>query len=386
MDLLLILYKKEIMTIIAITANTSWYLYNFRKNTISSMIDSGYDVIAIAPQDEYSQKLVKLGCRFINIDIDKGGTNPINDLKTLFSFYSIFKKEKPEVVLNFTPKNNIYSTICASLFKISVINNIAGLGILFINESTSSKIARTLYKYSQKKASKIFFQNEDDRALFLKNNLAPIHLTDRLPGSGVDLTRFSPQLSTDDGKVVFLLVARMLFDKGIGYYVDAARVMKAKYGEKVEFRLLGFLDVDNPSAVSKIQMNEWVEEGIINYLGTSDSVELEIAKVDCMVLPSYYREGVPKSLLEAGAMAKPIITTDNVGCRETVKDGVNGFLCDVRSTESLLTCLEKIVEMSHDKRLDMGRKSRLKIENEFAEDIVINKYLNAIEQCLKMNG
>ena len=286
------------------------------------------------------------------------------------------------MVLNFTPKNNIYSTIAASLYQIPSINNIAGLGILFINESISSKIARLLYKVSQSKASKIFFQNEDDKELFLSRKLAPENLTDRLPGSGVDLKRFELQETTDDGKISFLLIARMLFDKGVGHYVDAARELKQKYGNKVEFKLLGFLDVDNPSAVSKKQMNEWVSEGIVNYLGTSDSVEQEIAKVDCMVLPSYYREGVPKSLLEAGAMGKPIVTTDNVGCRETVDDGINGFLCDLRSTESLILQLDKMINLTHKQRLEMGRASRKKIEREFDEQIVISKYLDAVKACL----
>jgi glycosyltransferase involved in cell wall biosynthesis len=368
---------------IVITANTSWYLYNFRKNTITSLIDAGYNVIAVAPSDEYSNKLLNLGCNFVDISIDKGGTNPINDLKTLISFYNILKKEKPKVVLNFTPKNNIYSTIAASYLNIAVINNIAGLGILFINESISSKIAQILYKYSQKKANKIFFQNEDDRSLFLNKSLAPEDITERLPGSGVDLSRFSLHEAKDDGVVKFLLVARMLFDKGIEHYVEGARLLRSKYGNKVKFSLLGFLDVDNPSAVTKIQMDKWVAEGVISYLGVSDTVEQEIAKVDCMVLPSFYREGVPKSLLEAGAMAKPIVTTDNVGCRETVDDGVNGFLCDIRSTSSLVDKLELIIGMSHEQRVAMGRKSRIKIAKEFDESIVIDKYLSAVVTCIK---
>lgn len=370
------------MATIAISANTSWYLYNFRKNTILSLINNGYEVIAIAPKDEYSDKLIVLGCTFVDINIDKGGTNPFKDLSTLYSFCKIYKKYKPSMVLNFTPKNNIYSTLAASLYQIRSINNIAGLGILFINESVSSKIARLLYKISQSKASKIFFQNEDDKELFLSKNLAPEHLTDRLPGSGVDLKRFELQETIDDGKVCFLLIARMLFDKGVGHYVDAARELKQKYGNKVEFKLLGFLDVDNPSAVSKKQMSEWVSEGIVNYLGTSDSVEQEIAKVDCMVLPSYYREGVPKSLLEAGAMGKPIVTTDNVGCRETVDDGINGFLCELRSTDSLVLQLDKMINLTHEQRLEMGRASRTKIEREFDEEIVINKYLDAVKACI----
>lgn len=373
---------KKKMPTIAITSNTSWYIYNFRKNTVISLVGEGYQVVAIAPRDEHSQKLEQIGARFINIDIDSGGTNPIYDLKTLFTFKKIFSQNDIDVVLNFTPKNNIYATIAAAMQKIKVINNVAGLGVLFINESFTSKIARFLYKFSQRYADKIFFQNEDDRTLFLENNMARRVITDRLPGSGADLSRFTYSPSPDDGITRFLLIARMLYDKGIGHYVEAARRLKKKYGNSVEFRLLGFLDVNNPSAVSKDEMQTWVDEGIVIYLGVSDKVEEEIAKVDCMVLPSYYREGVPKSLLESGAMGKPIVTTDNVGCRETVDDSVNGFLCTPRDTESLVNALEKIVLMSHQERVDMGRQSRKKIEKEFDETIVINKYLEAVKQVL----
>ncbi len=367
--------------IIAITSNTSWYLYNFRKNTILALQKKGYSVTTIAPKDEYSKKLEKLGCQFIPVNIDAGGTKPLNDIKTFISFLSIYRKIKPVAALNFTPKNNIYSTLAAWLCRVPCINNIAGLGILFINESLPSKVARLLYRFTQPKAKKLFFQNEDDRALFLENKMAPAELTDRLPGSGADLSRFKLTAADDDGQIRFLLIARMLYDKGIQQYVDAARQLRMKYPE-TEFQLLGFLDVDNPSAVSRTSMEQWVAEGVVNYLGISDAVDKEIAKVDCMVLPSYYREGVPKSLLEAGAMGKPIVTTDNVGCRETVDDGVNGYLCEPRSTEDLVLKLEKIILMSHEERLAMGRKSREKIEREFDEKIVIQKYLDAVAEVI----
>ena len=370
------------MTTIAITANTSWYLYNFRKNTILALLENDYDVVAIAPLDKYSEKLEALGCRFLSVSIDQGGTNPIKDMYTFFSFWRSYRRVDVDVVLNFTPKNNIYSTFAAKLRGAKVINNIAGLGVLFINENLSSKIARLLYKFTQSRVDKIFFQNEDDRKLFLENELAIESITERLPGSGVDLSRFKNIPAPDDGVVRFLLVARMLFDKGVGYYVEAARELKKKYCKSVEFRLLGFLDIDNPSAVPKGKMTEWVEAGIVNYLGVSDKVEEEIAKVDCMVLPSYYREGVPKSLLEAGAMGKPIVTTDNVGCRETVDHLINGFLCAPRSKESLINALDKVIQMSHIERLRMGRASRSKIENEFDEKIIIEKYLLAINKVL----
>lgn len=370
------------MKTVAISANTSWYLYNFRRNTISALIESGYKVLVVAPFDEYSLHLENLGCQFCHVDIDQGGTNPIKDVSTFLSLLRIYKEKKPDIILNFTPKNNIYGTLAGYFVGSKSINNIAGLGMVFINENLTSKVAKFLYKLSQSRASKVFFQNEDDRKLFLDNNLADIAITDRLPGSGVDLSRFTIQPADDDNVVRFLLIARMLFDKGIGHYVEAARTLRAKYGKKVEFQLLGFIGVNNPSAVTDSQMRAWVDEGIVNYLGVSDSVENIIAKVDCMVLPSFYREGVPRSLLEAGAMGKPIVTTDNVGCRDTVDDGENGYLCELRSTESLTEKLELVVKMTHEERLEMGSKSRMKIESEFDERIVIHKYLNAIEQVL----
>lgn len=370
------------MNTIVISSNTSWYIYNFRKNTILSLISCGYKVIAICPRDEYSEKIHELGCEFIHLDIDQGGTNPIKDINTFINFLIVYSKVKPSVVLNFTPKNNIYSTLAAKFCNAKVINNIAGLGMVFINESLTAKLARILYKISQRKADKIFFQNEDDKKLFLDNKLVDESITERIPGSGVDLTRFTLQSADDDGVVRFLLIARMLYDKGVGHYVESARILKAKYGDTVEFQLLGFVGVKNPSAVTELEMKAWVDEGVVNYLGTSDCVEEVISQIDCMVLPSFYREGVPKSLLEAGAMGKPIVTTDNVGCRETVDDGINGFLCETRSTVSLVDALEKIIQMTHEDRLIMGKASRAKIEREFNEQIIINTYLDAVKECL----
>ncbi|MEZ9488247.1 glycosyltransferase family 4 protein [Vibrio breoganii] len=370
------------MKTVVITSNTSWYLYNFRKNTILALLKEGYRVVAVSPQDAYSQKLTEIGAEYCHISIDQGGTNPIKDVASFFGFVSLYRRIRPNVVLNFTPKNNIYSTLAARFVGAKAINNIAGLGMVFINENLTAKLARLLYKISQPRAHTIFFQNDEDKALFAKHKLAPLDITDRVPGSGADLSRFAISESDDDGCVRFLLIARMLYDKGIGHYVEAARALRAKYGDKVEFRLLGFLDVNNPSAVSKAEMQSWVDEGIVNYLGTSDCVEDEIAKVDCMVLPSFYREGVPKSLLEACAMGKPIVTTDNVGCRETVDDGINGYLCEPRSTESLIDKLDLMINRSHEQRLAMGLKSRTKVENEFDEQIVINKYLNAVVKAV----
>jgi glycosyltransferase involved in cell wall biosynthesis len=200
---------------------------------------------------------------------------------------------------------------------------------------------------------------------------------DILPGSGVDTKRFRPTLKEENGKIRFLHISRMIWEKGIGEYVEAARRIKAKY-PNVEFCLLGFLDVDNPGAISREQMDEWVEEGVINYLGVSDNVDEVISTADCIVLPSYYREGTPKTLLESASSGKPIITTDNVGCRDVVDHGVNGYLCEPRSSEDLAKKIEMFLALSEKEKRIMGANSRKKIKNEFDEKIVIGKYLDVL--------
>ncbi|WP_336797011.1 glycosyltransferase family 4 protein [Erwinia aphidicola] len=368
---------------VVISANTSWYIYNFRKNTILQLIEHGFDVFIVAPEDEYSEKIANLGASFHNIKMQRDGTNPITDFLTFLSFYSIYRKLSPSIVLNFTPKNNVYSTLAASMLKIRVINNIAGLGTLFVKETVVSKVARFLYKLSQKHADLVFFQNEEDRCLFVEKKYIKYKKTERIFGSGVDINRFIPIEAKDDGVVRFLLIGRMLYEKGITFFVDAARDLKSKYGNSVEFYLLGFMDTQDSKSISPEAMNSWVSEGVINYLGVSDEVEKEIAKADCVVLPSFYREGVPKSLLEAGAMGKPIITTDNVGCRETVLDGQNGYLCKIKSSSDLKLCMEKMISKSHQERLAMGMASRQLMISNFDEKLGIIKYLNAIECLLK---
>ncbi|MEN0679044.1 glycosyltransferase family 4 protein [Plesiomonas shigelloides] len=370
------------MYTLAISSNTSWYLYNFRKNTIKSIIDSGIKVICISPQDDYSQKLKSLGAVHVHIDIDKKGKNPFNDIKTIIQFRRILIKEKINIVLNFTPKNNIYGTIAAASCNIKVINNIAGLGSVFSKKNATSRFVMFLYKISQRYASKIFFQNEDDRYFFLDKGIVTFSKTERIPGSGTELTRFTPTLSKNDGVIRFILVARMLYEKGILHYIEAARYLKGKYGSRVEFQMLGFIDKENPSAITLNEIKNWQSEGIVNYLGVSDKVENIIANIDCMVLPSFYREGVPKSLIEGAAMGKPIITTDNIGCREVVEHGVNGYLCQPQSSKSLVEQLDKFINLPSKKRIEMGIYSRKKAEREFDERIVIKKYLQAINELM----
>lgn len=365
---------------VVIVSNTAWSLFNFRLGLAKELKKNGYEVILVAPEDEYSDKLRE---EFVcyNIWMNNKGTNPLEDIKTTWQFYRLYKKIDADVLLHYTIKPNVYGTIAASFLGIKTINNIAGLGTLFIKQNFLTQIAKWLYKFSQAKATKIFFQNQDDYDLFVNANLVEKHKCSILPGSGVDTVKFSPvKYERKDNVFRFLLIARMLWDKGIKEYVEAARIIKKDYSN-VEFLLLGFLGVANKTAISKRQMQEWTDEKIVQYLGTSDNVKKEIVKADCVVLPSY-REGTPRSLLEAASMEKPLIATDVAGCRNVVDDKGNGFLCEVRNAQDLADKMEKMLKQTDKQRKQMGKKSREKILREFDEGIVIEKYLQALKEIL----
>ncbi|CAA6817686.1 MAG: Lipid carrier : UDP-N-acetylgalactosaminyltransferase (EC / Alpha-1,3-N-acetylgalactosamine transferase PglA (EC; Putative glycosyltransferase [uncultured Sulfurovum sp.] len=362
---------------IAIISNLSWNLYNFRLSLMYAMKDAGYEVIAIAPHDRYSQKIIDAGFEFHDIKMNAQGINPIEDLKTTYAFYKLFKEISPDVLCQYTIKPNIYGSLVAQILKIKMINNIAGLGTLFIKENIITKIAKLMYKVSQHRADRVFFQNKEDFNFFTEKGIINSLKCDVLPGSGVDTNRFKPQYKQPSNKIRFLLIARMIWEKGIAEYVQAAREVKKIY-PNAEFCLLGFLDVENPGAITSSEMDSWIEEGVINYLGVSDKVDEVIQSADCVVLPSYYREGTPKTLLESGSSAKPIITTDNVGCRDVVDHGINGYICEPRSWEDLKLKIEMFLALTDEEKSEMGRQSRLKIKREFDEKLVINKYLDLL--------
>lgn len=341
----------------------------------------GYEVIFICPYDKYSKK-IKKHFNYIDIKINAKSINPIEDLKTIYRYYKVYKKINPDIVLQFTIKPNIHGTLAASLLKIPALNNIAGLGTLFIKNNFVTKVVKWLYWISQKKATKIFFQNQDDFEMFANQGLVQKEKCDVLPGSGVDIDKFRPVETEKDGVFRFLLASRMLWAKGIQEFVDAATILKEKY-DGIEFQLLGQLDMNSPTAISSNQMEKWEKKGIIRYLGSSDDVRVQIAEADCVVLPSFYREGIPRILLEAASMQKPIITTDNVGCRNVVEDGVNGFLCEVKNVLDLADKMKIMFELPDEKRKSMGIFGREKIRKEFNESVVISRYAKTVKEILK---
>jgi glycosyltransferase involved in cell wall biosynthesis len=369
---------------IIICLNTAWNLVNFRSGLIRALVAASYEVVAVAPNDKYSDGLKTLGCRFVPLHMDNGGTNPVKDVLLLWRFFRLFAKEQPDVFLGYTVKPNVYGSLAARWLHIPVINNIAGLGAAFIRGGILMRMVCWLYRNSLSGSAKIFFQNDDDRQLFVSGGLVRADVAALLPGSGIDLDHFAPtpMPTIRDGctKFRFLLVARMLRDKGVHEYVEAARLLRHRWPH-AEFCLLGFVDVKNPAAISRSEIDAWVAEGVVNYLGESDDVRGQIAAAGCIVLPSY-REGIPRSLLEAAAMGRPIITTDAVGCHEVVDNGVNGFLCQPRDALDLADKMARMIAMSHSEREAMGLRGREKVEREFNEQIVIKKYLEVISSIL----
>ena len=369
---------------ILISLNTAWNLLNFRAGLIGGLISSGYEVVAVAPKDEYVVKLELLGCRFVHLEMDNQGTHPIRDLLLLWRFFRLLKTEKPDLCLFYTVKPNVYGSLASTICGIPFINNVSGLGAVFIQGGWLRRFVSALYRLAFRNSNQVFFQNRDDLELFLLNKLVKVELADVLPGSGINLHRFTPTDDSDRKSLNtpfrFLLIARMLKDKGVVEFVNAAQLLKES-GVKAEFCLLGFLDVQNPAAISSEQMKEWTDQGFVKYLGVSDDVREHIASADCIVLPSY-REGTPRTLLEAAAMGKPIITTNVVGCKEVVEHGVNGFLCEVKNAQDLALKMKEMLLLSADQRKLMGENGRLKMEKEFDENIVIQKYLQAIDLAL----
>ncbi|GGD31891.1 glycosyltransferase family 4 protein [Aureimonas glaciei] len=367
---------------ILISINTSWNVYNFRSGLVQALVAAGYEVVVAAPEDGHSARLADLGCRYIALPMDNQGTSPRSDIRLYRNYRRLMRAEKPDCFLGWTIKPNIYGTLAAQSLGIPAINNISGLGTAFIRGGWLSRLAKSLYRLALRRSATVFFQNRDDRALFVDQKLVQRERTALLPGSGIDLTRFSaaPMNGRPAADLCFLLIGRILWDKGLAEFVAAARQVRARH-PKVRFQILGFLDAANQTAVPRSEVDRWVAEEGIDYLGTTDDVRPFIADADCIVLPSY-REGTPRTLLEAAALGRPLIATDVPGCREVVDNGSNGLLCAVRDAEDLARCMLEMIAASPAERAEMGAFSRSKVEREFDEQIVIDRYLAAIRLAL----
>ncbi|WP_400192905.1 glycosyltransferase family 4 protein [Hymenobacter sp. B81] len=366
---------------VAIVINTSWNIWNFRRNLVRALQGAGHEVLAIAPPDAYSGRLeTELGCRYVPIEMENKGTNPLKDALLTKRFYDVYRREQPDVVLQYTIKPNIYGTLAAKLAGVPSVNNVSGLGTVFIVQNFVSRVALGLYKLAFQFPRRVFFQNDDDRQLFLQHGLVREAITDLVPGSGIDTTTYRPDPAAPvrHQPFVFLMIARVLYEKGVQEYFEAAAAVR-RQEPGTRFQLLGGVDESGGVGVKRAVFDEWLQAGNVEYLGTSDDVPAHILAADAVVLPSY-REGTPKTLLEAAALGKPLITTDVPGCRETVVDGHNGFLCQVRSADDLAAKLLQMLRLPDDELRLMGQASRQLAVEKFDEQLVLQKYLRAVAE------
>lgn len=359
---------------IAVVANTSWYLFNFRLNLMRALVADGHQVVAVAPRDGYSQRLHGHGIVYEPVAISGRGMNPLVELRTVAALRALLRRQRVDLVLSYTPKGNLYTAMAAITLGIGFVPNVSGLGWAFVRRGAVTRVVELLYRLTFRRAARVFFQNHDDMDIFLSKRLVLPDKAERLPGSGVDLTRFSasavPVRAAD--APVFLLVARMLWDKGVGEYVEAARVLRQRF-PRARFQMLGPTGVANPAVVPQATIEAWVAEGCVEYLGETDDVRGFIEQADCVVLPSY-REGVPRVVLEAAAMCRPVITTDAPGCRDTVLDGQTGFICRAGDAQDLADRLERFLGLSPSQRRGMGLAGRTLMERRFDERLVISRY------------
>lgn len=372
---------------IALVCNTSFAIYQYRQGLIRTLVARGVAVTVIAPRDRTTTLLERMGCRCIELHVASKGTNPRDDLRTMLSLYRLYRSIRPHIVFHYTIKPNIYGTIAAKLAGVDSVAVTTGLGYVFIQKSRAAQVAKLLYRFAFRFPREIWFLNRDDETAFREQKLlAHPERARLLHGEGVDLDQFSFMPMPDDKNgpennqraFSFVLIGRLLWDKGVGEYVEAARRLRATHPH-ARFQLLGPVGVDNPSAISQAEVDAWVREGVIEYLGEADDVRPLIAAADCVVLPSY-REGVPRTLMEASAMGRPIVATDVPGCREVVAHGVNGLLCEARNVESLAAKLAQMLDMSDDERRAMAGRGREKVAREFDERVVVERYKSLIQQ------
>ncbi len=364
---------------ILISANVVFTIANFRQELIKFLLEHDYEIICVANNDDLSVSSTKilnsLNVKYVQVNISRKGLNPLEDFKYMIELIKIYKKEKPDIVLHFTIKPNIYGTIAAKFAGVKSINTINGLGSAIIKDNFLSNILKYLYKFSLKFSSRVLFQNNDDKDFFISNNLVNKEKVSIVPGSGVDTKLFSECFSSTN-KFTFLLVSRLLKDKGIYEYIDAIKELKLKYKEVV-FLLGGQFDSGNPSAIEKDEIKNWENSGLIKFIGKTDKIEDFFKICDVVVLPSY-REGLSRLLIEASSASKPIIAANVAGCKEVVEDGVNGFLCEVKNSESLKNSIEKMILLDQDTLMNMQQSSKRIAREKFDKDIVNKIYLSEI--------
>ena len=365
--------------------NVDWFFLSHRKDIALSAQRVGYDVTIVTKDTGKKQDIEALGLKVIDLPMNRSGQNIIEELHTFCFLYRLYCREKPDIVHHVGLKTILWGTLAAKLAKVSgVVNAVSGLGIFFSEENKSlvSKILPKVLRFSHhRKNLAVIFQNDEDKGLFLINRIIKEKQAFMIKGSGVDLDQYCYTSEPESGKIKILFTARMIVEKGVFVLVDAALKLKKSYENKVEFLLCGGLD-DNPKAIKEEDLKKVCDGKYIQWLGyRTDILEL-LKSCHIVAFPSYYKEGLPKSLIEATAVGRPIVTTNSIGCKETVVDGYNGYLIPIRDSDTLVERLKLLFE-NESLRQDMGRNSRTLAEKDFSIENVIQKHLEIYNKLSK---
>ena len=360
---------------VVLLSNHHAYTYNFRREVIQRLIDEKYKVYIVLPYGEKVDLLKDMGCEFIDLPLDRRGMNPITDLRLIIGYYKIFKSVKPDVVLSYTVKPNIYGGIVCRIQNIPFFPNVTGLGSAGENKSFIQKVLVKMYRIAYKKAECVFFQNYENQEFFTSNKIR-IKNYRVIPGSGVNTKYFSLLPYPEDSIVEFAFISRIMKEKGINQYLEAAEYIKIKY-PNTRFHICGFCEEAYEDKLKELQ-----DKGIVTYHGMIRDVREILKKTHCTIHPTYYPEGMSNVLLESAACGRPIITTDRSGCREIVDDGLNGYVVEQRNSKDLIEKVEEFLKLEYEDKKIMGLFGRKKVEKEFDRQTVVGAYVEEIEKAI----
>jgi glycosyltransferase involved in cell wall biosynthesis len=370
---------------ILLFANTEWYLYNFRRSLAVALREAGHEVLLVSPPGPYGEKLQALGFRWLPAPMQRLSLNPLRELALVWWLYRLLRRERVDLVHGFTIKCAVYGALAARLARTPArVSAVAGMGYVFSSDDLKARVLRPFVRLLMRLAldgrkARLILQNPDDVALFEQARLVNPQRIRLIAGSGVDCRRFMPAAGRAERAFTLVLPARLLWDKGLAEYVEAARLLRAE-GRDLVFQLAGEPDPGNPASVPASTVQGWVDEGLLQWLGHVSDMPALFSSVDAVVLPSY-REGLPKGLIEAGACALPLVTTDVPGCREVVSDGVDGLLVPVKNAPALAAAIARLQD---DPGLcaRLGKAAREKALAEFDEAIVIARTIDVYRELL----
>ncbi len=362
---------------IILFANTDWYLYNYRLPLAEALRDEGHEVLLLSPSGKYAQRIQDDSFEWQAFNLSRRGINPLKELRTIFRLTNVYRNEKPDIVHHFTIKCVLYGSISARKAGVKhVINAVTGLGYIFTSSNLFARLAKHVVEFLYQrvlKGSRVIFQNQHDLNYFVKNKLVSKNQYVLIPGSGVDVDKFKPAPYAE-GIPLVILPARMLWDKGVKEFVEAAELVNQS-GVKARFALVGDVDEGNPSAISRRQLQEWQEQGAIEWWGWQEDMVSVYQKAAVVCLPSYYGEGLAKSLIEGAASGRALVASDIPGCREVIDDGVNGLLVPTQAASILADALKNII---YDSKMmkRMGNCSRKKVVYHFSQQKIIAETIN----------